>query len=115
VLVVNNETKKRIGRPPVPASERKNRTIPFRCRDVLYEALVSHAEANGRTLSQEIEYRIMKGFESRPEPPDVQLIRLVAQEVLKSAAPTIDTDLIRTIARGVLAEIQPGLASRLKP
>jgi hypothetical protein len=65
-MLVNGETKKRIGRPPVPESERKNRTIPFRCRDALYEMLVDASAGSGRTMSQEIEQRLLHSFQLLP-------------------------------------------------
>ena len=52
----------RIGRPPLPPDQRKDRVLPFRCNDGLYERLVRAAVANGRTVSQELEQRVVRSF-----------------------------------------------------
>ena len=49
--------KKRIGRPP-KQGDLKTRTVPFRCEEWLYRKLVETAQANGRTMSQEIAFRL---------------------------------------------------------
>jgi hypothetical protein len=46
------------GRPRAPEGTLKNRTVPFRCQEKLYEDLVAAAKLNRRTISQEIEARL---------------------------------------------------------
>ncbi len=54
--------RKRIGRPPKPAKERKSVNFTFRSRGELREQLRRAAEVSGRSISEEIEYRLDQSF-----------------------------------------------------
>jgi len=97
--------KKKRGRPTIPEGERKTRTVPFRCQEWLYRNLVSLAENNGRTISQEIGLRLAKSLAVPPPPVDEQLVRSIAAEIVRIAPSRIDVDLIRSAAAGALSGI----------
>jgi hypothetical protein len=50
------------GRPPVPAAQKKVRNFTFRSRGDMHERLSEAAEANGRSISEEIERRLERSF-----------------------------------------------------
>lgn len=50
---------KRRGRPALPADEKKRITMTFRVREVTRDELAEAAEKNGRSISEEIEYRLV--------------------------------------------------------
>jgi hypothetical protein len=52
----------RKGRPLKPAAMRKRRNNTFRTRDALYERLKASAEANERSITEEVEYRLEQSF-----------------------------------------------------
>jgi hypothetical protein len=55
--------RKRIGRPPKPAKERRTVNFTFRSRGELREWLRNAAEPAGRSISEEIERRLYQSFE----------------------------------------------------
>tara|TARA_R110000744_G_scaffold5383_1_gene19010 strand:+ start:711 stop:1151 length:441 start_codon:yes stop_codon:yes gene_type:complete len=46
------------GRPPLPQERRKRNNVTLRLRDELKQRLAEQADANGRSLSEEMEYRL---------------------------------------------------------
>jgi hypothetical protein len=50
------------GRPPVPATEKKVRNFTFRSRGDMHERLSEAAVLSGRSISEEIEYRLDASF-----------------------------------------------------
>ncbi|MCC2654530.1 MAG: hypothetical protein K0Q60_4696 [Microvirga sp.] len=55
---------KRRGRPPLPDHERKGgANLTFRARSGLRERLVEEAEKSGRSISEEIEFRLNDSFD----------------------------------------------------
>lgn len=50
------------GRPPLPPGQAKRAHFTTRLRTELKEKLRAAAEANGRSLSEEIEYRLEQSF-----------------------------------------------------
>jgi hypothetical protein len=50
------------GRPPLAPSEKKRRNFTFRSTDELHEALSKASAASGRSLSEEIEWRVGQSF-----------------------------------------------------
>lgn len=52
-----SQTKRR-GRPSLPEEDRKSTNLKFRTRAGLREKLEAAAEENGRSLSEEVEYRL---------------------------------------------------------
>ena len=46
------------GRPPLPQERRKRNNVTLRLRDELKQKLAERADANGRSLSEEMEYRL---------------------------------------------------------
>ncbi len=59
----DQEQPKRRGRPPKYAGEGKRQNFSFRIRDKVRERLVDVVKETGRSLSEEIEWRIEKSFE----------------------------------------------------
>ena len=54
--------RKRVGRPPKPAKERKTVNFTFRSRGELRDQLRDAAAVSGRSISEEIEYRLNQSF-----------------------------------------------------
>src|SRR5262245_51791112 len=55
--------KRRRGGQPKPAAERKRNNLTFRARDQLKADLEKAADANNRSVSEEIEYRLGQAFQ----------------------------------------------------
>ncbi len=56
------ETKRR-GRPPISPERRKRNNVTLRVRDDLKRQLKAAAQANGRSLSEEMEFRLEQAFQ----------------------------------------------------
>ena len=56
------KTKRKRGGQPKPPSERKRNNLTFRARDQLKTALESAAAVSGRSVSEEIEFRLNRDF-----------------------------------------------------
>src|SRR5437899_10517458 len=58
------KTKKSLprGRPALPASEKKRRNFTFRGTDELHEHISKAAAESGRSISEEIEWRLGQSF-----------------------------------------------------
>jgi hypothetical protein len=54
--------RKRIGRPPKPVDERKSANLTLRVRAGTMEQLRALAAVNGRSISEEAEYRLVQSF-----------------------------------------------------
>jgi hypothetical protein len=54
--------RKRVGRPPKPPEERRRGHITFRTTDKLREQLQDAAGAIGRSISEEVEIRLLQSF-----------------------------------------------------
>jgi hypothetical protein len=54
--------KKRLGRPPKAEADRKSRNLTFRSRGDLRDRLLEAAQRSGRSLSEEIEYRLWQSI-----------------------------------------------------
>ena len=59
---MNENQKRRPGGQPKPAAERKRNNLTFRARDQLRTALEFAAAASGRSVSEEIEFRLNRDF-----------------------------------------------------
>jgi hypothetical protein len=55
--------KPRLGRPPLKAVNRRKHTLSVRVREKLRRQLEQSAEEEGRTLSQEVEFRVEQSFD----------------------------------------------------
>ena len=55
--------RKRIGRPPKPPKNRKSVNFTFRSREEMREQLRVAADRSGRSISEEIEYRLNQSFQ----------------------------------------------------
>ena len=55
--------RKRIGRPPKPAKERKSVNFTFRSRGDMRDRLRAAAAMSGRSISEEIEFRLEQSFQ----------------------------------------------------
>jgi alkanesulfonate monooxygenase SsuD/methylene tetrahydromethanopterin reductase-like flavin-dependent oxidoreductase (luciferase family) len=53
------------GRPVVPAAERKRRNFTFRSTDEFHERVSKAAAESGRSMSEEIEWRVGQSFFTR--------------------------------------------------
>lgn len=56
------EKKRSPGRPQLPAAEKKRRNFTFRGTDGLHEQLSKAAAESGRSVSEEIEWRLSQTF-----------------------------------------------------
>jgi hypothetical protein len=54
--------RKRVGRPLKPAKNRKSVNFTFRSREGMREQLRTAAAVSGRSISEEIEYRLVQSF-----------------------------------------------------
>jgi len=70
--------KKRRGRPPKTDAERKSRNLTFRSRGDLRDRLQEAAQKSGRSLSEEIEYRLWKSIVDDDKSLLVELQKKVA-------------------------------------
>jgi Arc-like DNA binding domain len=59
-------TKKRLGRPPKSEKDRKAVNFTFRSRGQMRERLQGAAASSGRSVSEEIEYRLDQSFTREP-------------------------------------------------
>lgn len=59
---MSDQPKRRRGGQPKPASQRKRNNLTFRVRDQLRADLVAAAADSGRSVSQEIEFRLGRDF-----------------------------------------------------
>ena len=69
--------RKRIGRPPKPAKERRTVNFTFRSRGEMRELLRTAAEVGGRSISEEIERRLDQSFKQE------QMARAVAKALIE--------------------------------
>jgi hypothetical protein len=74
--------RKRIGRPPKPPKNRKSVNFTFRSREEMREQLRVAADRSGRSISEEIEYRLNQSFlkELILEAAAKEAVRAVLQE-----------------------------------
>jgi hypothetical protein len=69
---MSDESVKRRGRPPLDPAERKDGNLTFRTRGDLRQRLSDEAKKNGRTISEEVEWRLerslagLSGAETEP-------------------------------------------------
>ena len=59
---MSNELPKRRGRPPLDPAERKDGNLTFRTRGDLRQRLSIEARKNGRTISEEVEWRLERSL-----------------------------------------------------
>ncbi|MCJ2069337.1 hypothetical protein MKK75_11080 [Methylobacterium sp. J-030] len=78
--------KKRMGRPPKPASEVKRHGVAFRVNDRLREQIHKSAEENQRSVAEEVEYRL-------------QLSAAIIPLVEEMSSDKITKELFRTISK----------------
>ena len=69
--------RKRIGRPPKPPKNRKSVNFTFRSREEMREQLRVAAAVSGRSISEEIEYRLNQSFQN-------ELILEAAKEAVRA-------------------------------
>lgn len=60
---MTSDEPKRRGRPPVAKEDRKTGNLTFRTRANLREQLEEAAQQSGRSVSEEIEYRLQQSFD----------------------------------------------------
>ena len=53
---------RRVGRPSISPADRKDAHLKFRTRGDLQQRLAAEAAANNRSLSEEVEFRLMQSF-----------------------------------------------------
>ena len=112
--------KKRIGRPPKAKEDRKAVNFTFRSRGQMRDLLKAAAAASGRSISEEIEYRLQNSFredDSYGGPHLSAVFRVIANSIalLKTGGSLAETDRARAnIAKffvDLLAIEVPGLHS----
>jgi len=72
------------GRPPKPEAEKKRRNFTFRSTDAMHDALAEAAAEKGRSISEEIEWRLGQSFHT-----DL-VVQLAINTTLKQAFAYID-------------------------
>jgi Arc-like DNA binding domain len=98
--------KKRIGRPPKSEEDRKAVNFTFRSRGQMRDLLKAAAAASGRSISEEIEYRLQNSFredDSYGGPRLSAVFRVIANSIalLKTGGSLAETDR----ARGAIAQV----------
>ena len=98
--------KKRIGRPPKSEEDRKAVNFTFRSRGHMRDLLKAAAAASGRSISEEIEYRLQNSFredDSYGGPRLSAVFRVIANSIalLKTGGSLAETDR----ARGAIAQV----------
>ena len=76
--------KKRIGRPPKAKEDRKAVNFTFRSRGQMRERLQTAAIAAGRSISEEIEFRLEKSFWQEETERDTAKLQVALSERLRS-------------------------------
>jgi predicted HicB family RNase H-like nuclease len=76
--------KKRIGRPPKAKEDRKAVNFTFRSRGQMRERLQTAAIAAGRSISEEIEFRLEKSFWQEETERDTAKLQVALPERLRS-------------------------------
>jgi|HubBroStandDraft_6_1064221.scaffolds.fasta_scaffold572264_1 hypothetical protein len=61
-MTTTKKTARPRGRPPIDPAERKRRNFTFRVTDQLHDELSKAAAASGRSVSEEIEWRVSQSF-----------------------------------------------------
>lgn len=72
---------KRPGRPELPAKERRSETVKFTARKELRDRLEAAAQRSGRSLSDEVQHRLERSFETDEalgSPDNVQMFHSIA-------------------------------------
>jgi Arc-like DNA binding domain len=82
------------GRPPIPEADRKRANLTFRTRSGMREKLEAAAAQSGRSVSEEVEYRLERSFQQAESIADILggvatanlllLISMAIQEVEKA-------------------------------
>jgi hypothetical protein len=112
--------KKRIGRPPKSEEDRKAVNFTFRSRGQMRDLLKAAAAASGRSISEEIEYRLQNSFredDSYGGPHLSAVFRVIANSIalLKTGGSLAETDRARAAIAQVfvdlLADEVPGFNS----
>lgn len=83
------QTARRRGRPSKTSDEKKLNSLAFRARPALRAQIDEAAAASGRSVSEEIEYRLGKSFEEAPGDRAAELLfgsRMNAQHLTMFAA-----------------------------
>src|SRR3954468_1342001 len=94
------QKRKRGGQPKEPAARKRN-NLTFRTRDDLRERLEQAAARSGRSVSEEIEYRLLRDFGWEAAKGDIDAMRAEAAASLSAAR----VQMIRLAALQVLREI----------
>src|SRR5262245_22497973 len=85
--------KRKRGRPTLPKAERKRGILAFRARDDLRQWLTDAAKLSGRSVSEEIEYRLEQSRlrEGISEEVKAQLVK-IKDEVVQAMAARVGWD-----------------------
>jgi hypothetical protein len=76
---------KRRGGQPKSAAQRKRNNLTFRTRDELRQRLETAAAVSGRSISEEIEYRLNRDFNWEATKGDVDKVRAEAAAIRSTA------------------------------
>ena len=88
--------KRKPGRPPLPDSERKGgANLTFRARAGLRERLAAEAAKSGRSMSEEIEFRLNRDLHWGQEAARIQAIRQAGLQI------------VRDVGGGVTVNVNP--------
>ena len=94
------------GRPALPATEKKRRNFTFRGTDELHSELAKASALSGRSLSEEIEWRLGQSFFMR------EVIAAATKAAVKETLDYLDN--LRTQAEADLAQQRGKFSDLLK-
>ena len=98
---VDQEKRKRGGQPK-PAAARKRNNLTFRTRDDLRERLERAAGRSNRSVSEEIEFRLLRDFGWEATKGDIDAMRAQAAASLSAAR----VQMVRLAALQILREVE---------
>jgi hypothetical protein len=101
VTDVDQEKRKRGGQPK-PAAARKRNNLTFRTRDDLRERLERAAGRSSRSVSEEIEFRLLRDFGWEATKGDIDEMRAQAAASLSAAR----VQMVRLAALQILREVE---------
>lgn len=97
-----DQEKRKRGGQPKPAAARKRNNLTFRTRDDLRERLERAAERSHRSVSEEIEFRLLRDFGWEATKGDIDEMRAQAAALVSGAR----VQMVRLAALQILREVE---------
>lgn len=93
------EEKRKRGRPPKPAGERRDHNVTIRMRGDLREKMQAEADSDGYSLSESVERRLERSFEQIAQAEDVR--NSVSESIVERFGGQENFEFWATLANGV--------------